>query len=116
MKALTIKQPWATLIMQGTKKVENRTWATRYRGELVVHAGLALFDGYKHLALSPGHPRGHALGTIELIDCVELKDAPRWVAKHTYTHGPFCWILRNPKPFDKTIPIKGSLGLWEMVW
>ncbi len=39
MKVLTIKQPWATLIMQGDKRFEFRSWQTKYRGELLIHAG-----------------------------------------------------------------------------
>ncbi len=39
MKVLTIKQPWATLIMQGDKRFEFRSWQTKYRGDLLIHAG-----------------------------------------------------------------------------
>ena len=39
MKVLTIKQPWATLIMQGVKRYEFRSWNTKLRGEFLIHAG-----------------------------------------------------------------------------
>ena len=42
MKVLTIKQPWATLIMQGDKKYEFRSWKTKYRGEIYIHAGKSI--------------------------------------------------------------------------
>ena len=38
MKAVTVKQPWAGLIMAGMKDIENRTWETEYRGKLLIHA------------------------------------------------------------------------------
>ena len=39
-RALTIRQPWASLIAEGIKTVETRSWSTKYRGELAIHAGL----------------------------------------------------------------------------
>ena len=41
MKVLTVKQPWATLIVEGIKKYEFRSWKTKYRGEVLIHAGLS---------------------------------------------------------------------------
>ena len=45
MKVLTIKQPWATLIMQGDKRFEFRSWQTKYRGDLLIHAGKGIEPG-----------------------------------------------------------------------
>jgi hypothetical protein len=42
MRIITIKQPWAHLIVAGTKNIENRNWPTNYRGPVLVHAGVAL--------------------------------------------------------------------------
>ena len=42
MKALTIKEPWATLIIDGYKKYEFRSWKTKYRGKILIHAGMSL--------------------------------------------------------------------------
>lgn len=42
MYALTVKQPWASAIMAGLKRVENRTWRTDYRGPLAIHAGSSI--------------------------------------------------------------------------
>ena len=42
MKALTIRQPWASLIAAGVKTIETRSWSTKYRGPLAIHAGLSL--------------------------------------------------------------------------
>ena len=39
MKALTLFQPWATLVAMGEKRIESRGWATKYRGPLIIHAG-----------------------------------------------------------------------------
>ena len=40
MKALTIQQPWASVITMGVKTIETRSWSTKYRGPLAIHAGL----------------------------------------------------------------------------
>ena len=41
MKVLSIKEPWASLIMNGTKRIETRSWKTKYRGEIYIHASLS---------------------------------------------------------------------------
>ena len=52
MKVLTIKQPWATLIMQGNKRFEFRSWQTKYRGDLLIHAEfLEFLCGFHHLEI-----------------------------------------------------------------
>ena len=42
MKVLTLKQPWATLVAEGIKKYEFRTWKTNYRGKILIHAGVGI--------------------------------------------------------------------------
>lgn len=65
MKALSVKQPWASLIVSGKKTVECRSWSTKYRGELVICAS----KGDKFSADGILLPGGVALGVVELIDC-----------------------------------------------
>ena len=72
MKVLTIKQPWATLIVEGYKKYEFRSWKTKYRGKILIHAGLSLekdanerFKGY-----NLNHEYGCIIGEAELVDCI----------------------------------------------
>ncbi len=80
MKALAIKQPWAYLIVNGFKDIENRTWRTALRGRFYVHASKAFDnDGYQWVMntfnLSLPHPnefkRGGLVGVVDLVDCVD---------------------------------------------
>ncbi|GAA3701861.1 hypothetical protein GCM10022204_18430 [Microlunatus aurantiacus] len=121
MRALTIKQPWAELIVEGLKDVENRSWRTAYRGRLAVHAGLrrADFDDLALDAMPKKYRRpienawqrhadaGKVLGTVELVDCIEGSRSP-W-AIDGYWH----WILRDPRPYARKVAAKGKLNLWE---
>ena len=72
MKALTIKEPWATLIIDGYKKYEFRSWKTKYRGKILIHAGMSLekdmlkkFENY-NLECS----KGQIIGEANLTDCI----------------------------------------------
>ena len=111
MKALTIKQPWASLIVGGGKDIENRTWRTSYRGKLAVHAGMGVDqDGMQqqaHLLEGMDLPHGVVLGTVEVVDCVRGSVSP-W-AETDYWH----WVLATPEPLAAPVPAKGKLGLWE---
>jgi hypothetical protein len=96
--------------MAGIKDVENRTWTTAYRGPLAIHAGARVeADGLAvHGHLLPGGelPRGAMLGTVRLVDVVE--DYPSVWA----TPGQWHWVLADPKPLSRPIPMSGRLGLW----
>jgi ASCH domain len=110
--ALTVRQPWASLIIEGTKDVENRGWSTYHRGPLIIHAGNALDREAlaKHRRLlqhADSLPHGCLLGTVDLVDCVE-RARSRWAEP-----GAFHWLLRDPRPFRSLVPMRGSLGLWQ---
>jgi hypothetical protein len=110
-RALTIRQPWASLIMSGHKGIENRSWPTRHRGLLVIHAGVTTEEDalrqYRRLLQRPDDlPHGAILGTVEVVDCVEGARS-RWAEP-----GSYHWVLADPRPFRKPIPMKGALKLW----
>ena len=121
MRALTIKQPWAELIITGLKDVENRSRRTHFRGRFAVHAGLrrAEFDDLDLDEMPTKYRRpiqdawqrhdfaGKVLGTVELIDCIQDSASP-W-AIDGYWH----WILADPRPYTRPVAAKGQLGLWE---
>ena len=75
MKVLTIKQPWATLIMQGYKRFEFRSWQTKYRGDLLIHAGKGI-DKEAIKRLEKYLPKelltGKILGKVTLVDCIKM--------------------------------------------
>jgi hypothetical protein len=75
MKVLTIKQPWASLIMLGYKRFEFRSWKTNYRGKLLIHAGQGIDkEAMKRLQkyIPKDMPKGKILGKAKLVDCVKM--------------------------------------------
>jgi ASCH domain len=105
VKMLSIRQPWAYLIVHGAKDVENRVWSTKHRGQILVHASVNIDHQacWKH-GLDPSKLQiGGIIGIAEITDCVEDHDS-RWF------EGPYGFVLRNrrPLPFVKWM---GSLGL-----
>jgi activating signal cointegrator 1 len=125
MKSLTISQPYASLIADGKKIVENRTWNTNYRGPLAIHAG----KGSQYLTKSElaRYPTGCIVAVADLTACLRLdgiidSNHARPIAgsrytigeilSHSYTEGPYCWILENVVALPTPIPCKGAQGLW----
>ena len=114
IKAMTIRQPWAMLVIQGIKTVENRSRNFHYRGRIAIHAAGTLWDG-EYVAACKKLGRkipedelelGGIIGTVEVVDVVQ-KYRSKWF------RGPYGLLLRNPKPC-KFIPLKGQLGLWSV--
>jgi hypothetical protein len=103
---LTVRQPWASAIIYAGKDVENRSWSTRYRGRLYIHAGMALEPDD---VLPPGTPvpRGAVIGYATLTDCVR-DSASQWAES-----GIWHWLLTDPVPLAEPIPARGKQGLWE---
>lgn len=106
MKAITICQPYAGAIMDGRKRVENRSWATSYRGQLIIHAGKNLqwmktWDDAIDGLLPKEMHLGAVIGIAELTDCCDFRNMlyldPKlsWVIEHHHASGPFCWVLEN---------------------
>ena len=124
MKVLTIKQPWATLIMQQDKRFEFRSWQTKYRGDLLIHAGKEIDkEATKRLAkyIPKNMPTGKILGKVTLVDCIkmspEFKEILLKENKDIYTESSFRenygWQLENVEVFDDPIEAKGKLSLWD---
>ena len=124
MKALTIKQPWATLIIQGDKRFEFRSWQTKYRGDLLIHAGKGIDkEAMKRLAkyLPEELPYGKILGKVKLVDCIKMspkfKELLLKENSDIYTKSSFQekygWQLSDIEVFEKPIEAKGHLSLWK---
>lgn len=124
MKALTIKQPWATLIMQGDKRFEFRSWQTKYRGDLLIHAGKGIDkEAMKRLEkyLPKELPYGKILGKVKLVDCIkmstEFKELLLKENRDIYTKSSFQenygWQVSDVEVFENPIDVKGHLSLWE---
>lgn len=118
MITLSTRQPWAWLIVNGHKPVENRDWATNYRGRFLVHAGKTMAKSYyrevadwalaNHVVLPPFEAleRGGIVGRADLVDCVTSHPSP-------YFRGPHAFVLANAE----TLPFhacNGSLGFFDV--
>lgn len=113
--ALTISQPWASLIADGVKLLENRTWSTHYRGPLAIHAG----KGTQFLTRSElkAYPTGAIVAIAQLVDVVHVSaindgSYPTSAEQQEHAQGPFCWVLRDVQKLDTPAPCSGTLGLW----
>ena len=140
MKALTLTQPWATLVAIGAKHYETRSWRTSYRGPLLIHAARGYTHADRRIAIEQPQFRhaldfhdpfkwvGHILALVDLIDCIPTE---RFVAPGShvgrdrvlissaefafgdYTAGRWAWRLMNVRRLVEPIPFNGSLGLWR---
>jgi len=119
MKALSIRQPWAWLILHGGKDVENRDWSTIFRGPLLIHASKGMTrDEYDEgadyaralagIALPPftALPRGAIVGQVQLVNCVMASSSP-------WFHGRYGWVFQAPQPY-RPCSWRGALGLFEV--
>ena len=120
MKVLTIKQPWASLIIDGYKIYEFRSWKTNYRGKIGIHAGLSSenINDFKDYNLI--YKKGFIIGEATIVDCIlvdekfnnDLKKIDPKVYKHNLV-GQYAWKLENVVKYEEPIEIKGKLGLWN---
>jgi hypothetical protein len=112
-KVLSIRQPWATLIVAGIKPVENRSWPTRYRGPLYIHASsrfddepIASIEQRLRISIANGLPTGGIIGIVDLVDCVETHPS------RFYARGHWAFVLANPRRV-KFHAMRGQLGLFS---
>jgi|SRR5581483_12150971 len=105
---LTIRQPWAGLIASGTRPIEIRSRAIRYRGPMWVHSAIGPAHPDKVPAGGPQHVRGAVLGLVHVVDCVPAADYPdpQW----SEPHG-FAWVLERARLIEP-VPARGRLAFW----
>lgn len=120
MKAITVRQPWAHAIIHLGKDIENRSWPTRLRGRVAIHAAGAVNAAEHRFAerfihginpcLSVKHRcsevLGAIIGTVEIVDCVTSSESPWFMGSHGF-------VLRNPIAVHP-IACKGMLGFWQV--
>jgi ASCH domain len=109
-------QPWAEMIVRGYKPVENRTWRTKFRGDLLIHAGQRIDaagvrwinERFPEIILptfAVGINMGGIVGSATVVDCVDEHESP-------WFFGPVGFLLANPHrlPF---LRVPGKLGLFR---
>ena len=125
MKVLTIKQPFASLIVNGYKEYEFRTWKTKYRGEFLIHAGKGIdkkaMEKFSYLNLD--YPTGCIIGKVTLTDCILIDENARKmlsnknnpvydsIIKHTEWKG-YGYKLENIQKINP-IKVNGKLSFWD---
>lgn len=120
MKALSLKQPWAELIIRKKKTIEIRKWRTNYRGKLYIHASRSIdkeamnYYGFSELLT------GVIIGYVEIFGIKTYKSQEEFIRdkpKHLSIHLPqkypvYGFLLRDIHRI-KPIPLKGKLGIFE---
>lgn len=116
---ISVRQPWADLILWGVKDIENRSKLTHFRGTILVHSSSATPEpeplaqietvAKKHGVIPRDRPydpaRGAILGMVDIVDCVTKSESE-------YFQGPYGWVLDKPIRFKKSIPFKGAVGIF----
>ena len=128
MKVLSLTEPYATLIKNGKKTIETRSWKTNYRGKLYIHASSTAIhkeDRNNEDLMSLVNTDELSYGTIicscELVDCIEMTDEFVEEIKQNkteyisglYENGRYAWILEDIQILDTPIKAKGRLGIWN---
>lgn len=120
MRTLSIRQPWAWLILNAGKDIENRDWSTPYRGRILIHAGKGMTrDEYESAVDTTAHidpaitlppfaalERGGIVGEVEIYGCVDNDHSP-------WFFGAYGFLLRNPRPLP-FMPWRGQLGFFDV--
>ncbi|QQU04203.1 ASCH domain-containing protein [Myroides odoratus] len=119
-KALSVKQPWAELICLGVKDIENRTWRTRFRGRVYIHASMhpdksdrlskereEVTDNIDEFQFK----NSAIIGEVTIVDCVQNHKSI-WADKG---QGIWHWVLKDAVFYEKPIlNVKGKLGIWDV--
>lgn len=104
MKALSIRQPWAHRILHEGKDIENRDWPTKYRGPVLIHAGLKIDCDHDEVR-AKDMPLGGIVGWCEITDCVDD-------SRSEWFFGQYGFVLANPHPLP-LIRCKGALSFFK---
>lgn len=112
-RALSVRQPWANLLVEGRKVVELRSWRTDFEGLVWIHASRAEGPGDSRLV------RGAYVGAVTLIGCLELDDErwETWRGSHQdpggFVPGTWGWLMDDAMKFEEPLEGRGQLGLYH---
>jgi hypothetical protein len=144
IKVITLWQPYASLVVIGAKSNETRSWVTKHRGPLLIHAAArfpadcmanastepfaeALAKAGLYVTPEPNYnscykhnlPLGHIIGRVELRDIERVENVrkeltPEESAFGDYSDGRFAWALENAEVFAEPIPMRGRQAVWNV--
>jgi hypothetical protein len=128
MKVLSLKEPWASLIKEGIKHIETRSWSTKYRGELYIQASMRILTKknlteYKEqldLLKDKNFKYGYIILKCNLVGCIymtedyinSIKSNHNEYISGSYSVGRYAWILKDIEVLKDPIEAKGQLGIW----
>ena len=117
LRALSIRQPWAWLVVNGYKDIENRSWRTKHRGPLLIHASsnrslttpqnLAAIKKKYRVRLPNDFDFGAIVGLVDVVDCMKTHPS-KWKER-----GTWGWVLRNPRRLPSR-ECKGFVGFFRL--
>lgn len=119
MKAITVKEPFASLIVNGYKEYEFRSWKTKYRGKVLIHSSIKPSDRLHEFDIyDMDYSSGEIIGEAYIYDCKEVTDEfkKELIKKDKLVYKNACgyaFCLRDIKKYDNRISCKGHLSLWE---
>ena len=120
MRVITLKQPWATLVAEGLKKYEFRSWKYSYRGELLIHAGKGIDEEAmkKFENLNLKYPQSRIVAKVRILDCIELNkkiiSENELVYGHKYDRTGYAWKLELIEKMNNNEEISGKQGIWNI--
>lgn len=124
MKVITLKQPWATLVAEGLKKYEFRSWKFNYRGEILIHAGKGVdkeaMKKFEHLNLN--YQQSKIIAKVKIIDCIKLTDEinekiikeNELIYGHKYDRTGYAWKLEMIEKINADKELSGKQGIWNL--
>ena len=127
MKVLSIKEPYASLIKEKVKLIETRSWKTKYRGCLYIHASKSKISKDEktkqlvNLLKNKNFNYGYIIAKCYLVDCIlmdedfinKIKQNKTEYLCGEHATNRYAWILTNIEVLDKPIPAKGKLNIWN---
>ena len=105
MQSLSVRQPWASLIANGSKTIEVRSWRTAYRGPLLICASARQCDGL---------PTGVAVAIVDVVDCCPSKFIDSLASCCPATPAHFSWVFSAVHRLAVPFPVKGRLHLYDV--
>lgn len=122
MKTITLKQPWASLVANGYKKYEFRSWKLNYRGDILIHAGKSFdkdaMEKVKNLNLN--FPTSQIVAVVHIEDCIKLNEE---ICKKINSENPqiygnkirtgYAWKLANIRKVNNSPIVSGKQGIWN---